>query len=308
MLALIDSESHRRRVVAFQPSYEAFVAIPQVISNLPTIFLDTDSNFYPIPSTFKKLLEERDDIAVVIINSPNNPTGAVYPIEILKELSDILKQYPHIAVISDEVYRVLNYTTEEFKYETIAKFLPDQTIYVGGMSKEVSGTGLRLGFAAGPAHVIHAMSVLTAHTNSCVNYPVQIGLLKFLHHDSTLSERLSIRSILNERRKLIQELFSSLPALKNCVLGKPTGAFYLFPKIDYYYGHISQNGDHIINNDVAFCKYLLIEGKVVTIPGSKFNRPGYIRIAYASCMDNKIIEHGICSMNNALLLLKRLTE
>jgi len=276
--------------------------MPLLITNLPPLNLQTDENFYPIPANFKKLLNERNDIGVVIINSPNNPTGAVYPPRILRELSEIIKPYPHIAIISDEVYRVHNFTEKEFTYDSIARYLPEQTIVVGGMSKEVSGTGLRVGFAAGPAHVIKAMSLLNGHTCSCINYPTQVGYTKFLQSNTNLMERLKIRDILNERRKLILELFSTLPALKNCILGNADGAFYLFPKIDYFYGCTTPHGD-IIKDDIQFSEYLLIEGKVVVLPGTYFNRPGHIRMAYAAS-DSSALTKGLTSMNNVLSILK----
>jgi len=170
------------------------------------------------------------------------------------------------------------------------------------MSKEVSGTGLRLGFAAGPAHVIRAMAVINAHTCSCLNYPIQVGYTKFLQADTNLMERLKIRDILFERRKLIQELFSTLPALKNCVMGNADGAFYLFPKIDYYYGCTTPHGD-IIKDDIQLSEYLLTQAKVVVLPGTHFSRPGHIRIAYAAS-DSSTIKKGLTSMNNILTTLK----
>jgi len=210
-------------------------------------------------------------------------------------LSEIIKKYPQIAVISDEVYRIQNYSNEVYTYDSIAKYLPDQTILVGGMSKEVSGTGLRLGFAAGPSHVIKAMAVLNAHTISCLNYVTQMGFAKFLQHDCQLTDRLAIRTTLNERRKLIHHLFETLPALRHCPLGSPQGAFYIFPNISYYLTKTTKQG-HRIQTDTDLALYLLNHAKVVVLPGSSFSRPGHLRLAYAA-VDEETITKGLGLVN-----------
>jgi len=188
---LLDPQIERNRVVACAPTYESFIALPQLTTGNPCIILDTDENCLPNVSKFEEVLSSRTDIACVIINSPNNPSAVVYSIELMKELTDVIKKYPHIAIISDEVYRTILF--DNSPYSSPAHFLPNQTIIIGGISKELAGTGLRLGFAAGPKNVIQAMSKLSACTFSCVNLPLQEGYKNFLIHDKNMFERKKLK-------------------------------------------------------------------------------------------------------------------
>jgi len=236
-----------------------FVAPPLMITQKHTIVLESDENCFPVLENLSKTLETCDDIALIIINSPNNPTGNIYPSEMLKQMAEIIQKYPHIAVISDEVYRTIRF--DGSTYSSIAHYLPLQTILIGGMSKEVSGTGLRVGFAAGPEHIIKAMAFINGHSCACVNLPTQKGYAAFLESDSDLRERLKIRQILSEKRDTVLRMFNDLPGLKKCKFGNPTGAFYVFPNIKSFIGLKTPTGN-TITSDVDLSLYLLKSGQV----------------------------------------------
>jgi len=124
---------------------------------------------------------------LIILNSPNNPSGAIYPKEFLKKFAEVLKHYPHIAILSDEVYRTIRYDDSE--YISISSFLPDQTFVAGGISKEVSGTGMRLGFVAGPPDLMKGVAKVQGTYSACANLPVQKGYAHFLKSDQDMHER-----------------------------------------------------------------------------------------------------------------------
>ena len=131
-MTILSPLSNCNRVIVFSPSYEAFTSIPYLITGKKAILVETDNGtFYPNLLHFKQTLEQYGkETALVIINSPNNPTGAVYPSSLLEEMATILSDYPHIGVISDEVYRVMVYDGK--KHDSIARYLPKQTLIVGG--------------------------------------------------------------------------------------------------------------------------------------------------------------------------------
>jgi hypothetical protein len=108
-MAMTNGRSHRRRFICFAPIYESFISIPLLVSGEQPIVLQTDpKTFLPDPAVLRATLEQNDNICAVIVNSPNNPTGAVYPKELLAELAEVLKDHPEVWALSDEVYRTVS--------------------------------------------------------------------------------------------------------------------------------------------------------------------------------------------------------
>eukprot|EP01125_Pyxidicula_operculata_P021032 TRINITY_DN7955_c0_g1_i2.p1 TRINITY_DN7955_c0_g1~~TRINITY_DN7955_c0_g1_i2.p1 ORF type:complete len:429 (-),score=56.40 TRINITY_DN7955_c0_g1_i2:73-1359(-) len=313
LLSILDANSQCNEVVAFAPYYEAFVSPPQLITGKPTILIDTDENCYPNVAEFEKYLSENHHkIAVIIINSPNNPSGVVYPSDILQKLAEIIKRYPHIAVLSDEVYRTFIYSVEysgskrrdvkEFISDSMAYYLPDQTIIMGGISKEIAGTGLRLGFAAGPKHVIDVAQELNGHTCSCTSSPLQIAYARFLEKDRDMTERKRIFDAMKKKRDLVVDCLRNYNGLKELKIQEPNGAFYFFPNIKSLFGKKTPQGQ-VIEHDLQLSIYILEEAKVVTIPGSKFGKPGYLRLSYANS-SVETIKEGLQKLSEAIEKLR----
>jgi len=267
-----------------------------------TVVLETDSHFLPrVSELHDYLAKHHEEVALIIINSPNNPSGAVYPDSLLKELADVIRQYPQIAVIADEVYRTIDYTGN--KYASIAHHLPNQTLLVGGMSKEVSGTGLRLGFVAAPEHIAKAIAHVEGSFSACVCLPIQKGYAHFLHNDKDMKYRHNIRDQLRVKRDAVMSQFKSLPGFKDASGEAPQGAFYFFPNISKYIGLVAPDGT-VISTDLALSQYLLTEGNVVCLPGSAFERANHLRLAFAASSKEQITE-GFQRLSDALLKLKR---
>ena len=275
-VTMLNPHSRRNRLVTFAPTYESFENLPILLTGKPPIVLQTDTHFLPDPNQLANLLNQDDTVALIVLNSPNNPTGAVYPDSLLRELAEIIGEHEQICVLSDEVYRTIVY--DGIDHVSIASYLPTQTLIVGGMSKEVSGTGLRLGFVAGPEPVMGTIANVEGNTSSCVNLPTQKGYAHFLRKDTDLRLRYQIRDALYNRRETFMKRFSEL--VTNAAWKRPSGAFYFFPDMSFYCGHRTPSGKPL-NTDEALALYLIESANVVTVPGSKFQRPGHLRFSYA---------------------------
>ena len=292
-MTLLNPTARRNRLVAFAPIYESYENLPVLLTGKPPIILPTDAQFRPDPNQLADVLRQDDTIALIVLNSPNNPSGAVYPPTSLKELAAVIGQHEGLCVLSDEVYRTVIY--DGYEHASIASFLPDQTLVVGGMSKEVSGTGLRLGFIAGPEAVIQTIVGVEGNTSSCVSLPTQKGYAHFLRKDNDLRLRYEIRDQLCARRDALLQRFDEL--VKDAVWGRPSGAFYFFPDMHAYLGRRTPDG-RIIDTDEDLARYLLEQANVVTVPGSKFQRPGHLRFAYAVSLQT--IDEGTRRLADAL--------
>ena len=293
-VTMLNPSSRRNRLVTFAPTYESFENLPILLTGKPPIVLQTDAHFLPDPNQLADLLNQDETIALIVLNSPNNPTGTVYPPSLLRELAEIIGKHEQVCVLSDEVYRTIVY--DSLEHVSIASYLPNQTLLVGGMSKEVSGTGLRLGFVAGPETVMEAVANVEGNTSSCVNLPTQKGYAHFLRKDADLRLRYEIRDALSVRREALIQRFSGL--VKGAVWKRPSGAFYFFPDMRFYYGHRTPQGE-LLNTDEALALYLTESAHVVTVPGSKFQRPGHLRFAYAVSLEtiNAGIERLAAALN-----------
>lgn len=292
-LAMLNPSSSRNRLVAFAPTYESYENLPILLTGKPPIVLQTDAHFLPDPDQLAKLLNEDDTIALIVLNSPNNPTGTVYPPSLSRELAEIIGKYEQVCVLSDEVYRTVIY--DDHKHVSIASYLPNQTLLVGGMSKEVSGTGLRLGFIVGPEATMRVIANVEGNTSSCVNLPTQKGYAHFLRKDTDLRVRHQIRDALCVRRDALVDRFSVL--VKEAAWERPSGAFYFFPDMRRYCGRRTPEGQ-LLDTDEALALYLIERANVVTVPGSKFQRPGHLRLAYAVSLET--IDGGIQRLAKAL--------
>ena len=295
-MTMLNPSSRRNRLVSFAPIYESYENLPILLTGKPPIVLQTDAHFLPDLNQLADLLNQDDTVALIVLNSPNNPTGTVYPPSLLQELAKIIGKHEQICVLSDEVYRTVVY--DGLEHVSIASYLPNQTLLVGGMSKEVSGTGLRLGFVAGPEAVMQVIANVEGNTSSCVNLPTQKGYAHFLRKDADLRLRHQVRDALCLRREALMKRFSEL--VKDAVWERPSGAFYFFPDMHLYCGRRTPEGQ-LLNTDEALALYLIESANVVTVPGSKFQRPGHLRFAYAVSLET--INAGIQRLAEALDLL-----
>lgn len=212
----------------------------------------------------------------LMLNSPNNPTGAVYSRVELAALGGVLRRYPHVHVLSDDIYEKLVYDVPFATMASAAPDLLDRILTVNGVSKSSAMTGWRLGYGAGPKHLIKAMNTIQGQTSS---------------HTSSISQYAAIEAIagpqgyladfvaeFGRRRDLVVDRIKAMPGLRCRV---PEGAFYIFISCAGVIGKMTAKGK-VIETDMDFALYLLEDFGVAVVPGSGFMASPYIRISYAS--------------------------
>ncbi|MGG0716727.1 pyridoxal phosphate-dependent aminotransferase [Robertmurraya massiliosenegalensis] len=210
----------------------------------------------------------------VIINSPSNPTGVVYSREELQALGAVCLQ-KNVLIISDEIYEKLIYG--DHQHVSIAELSPElkeQTIIINGVSKSHSMTGWRIGYAAGNATIIKAMTNLASHSTSNPTTTAQYGAIEaYAGPQNAVTE---MKTAFEHRLTIIYDKLVAIPGI-SCI--KPQGAFYLYPNVKEaakLTGYDSVDG---------FVEGLLEEAKVAVVPGSGFGTPDNIRLSYATSLE-----------------------
>lgn len=218
---------------------------------------------------------------MVLFCSPSNPTGSVYSREELQQLVEVLKDYPDILVLSDEIYRHINFTGS---YTSMATFpeLEGRVVVINGVSKAYAMTGWRIGFAAAPAPIAKAITKLQGqYTSGASSIAQKAAEAAYTEAEKSAECIETMRQAFERRRDLIVELASGIPGWKCNV---PQGAFYLFPEVSAYIG--KSYGDYKIESSGDYVMYLLQEAHVACVDGAAFCAPGYMRLSYATSDDN----------------------
>ncbi|MEI7668979.1 MAG: pyridoxal phosphate-dependent aminotransferase [Pseudomonadota bacterium] len=220
----------------------------------------------------------------LILNSPSNPTGAVYSASELRELADILLEYSHVHIIADDIYEHIVY--DGVKFKTIAQIEPKlyaRTLTVNGVSKSFSMTGWRIGYAGGDKALISAITDIQSHSTS---NPCSISQAASV---AALNSPLDfMKDWIDAFRTRRNNVVDSLNAITGIKCAKPEGAFYVFPDCSAFFGRKTPNGK-LISDSTGFCEYLLETALVATVAGSAFGLEGYFRISYATS-DNILAE------------------
>jgi aspartate aminotransferase len=217
------------------------------------------------------------------INSPSNPTGAVYTADELKALGDVLRQHPRVIIASDDMYEHI--LLDGSKFVNIVNVCPDlynQTVVMNGVSKAYAMTGWRIGYCGGPQELIEAMENVQSHSTSNPTSISQYAAEAALSGDQSCIEPMV--EAFKERGKFVAEGLNRIPGVK-CL--QPTGAFYAFPDCREAIRMLHATGKISAPTDLALCDYLLAQDKAVAaVPGSAFGAEGYLRISFATSMDN----------------------
>ena len=215
---------------------------------------------------------------LLMLCSPNNPTGSVYSYENLKAIVEVLKRHPQVNVLADEIYQHILYTG---KHETLAQFpeLEDRLIIINGVSKAYAMTGYRIGWlATHDKELLTAVKRLQGQTISCATTIAQKAAEAAYAGPQECVEEM--RKAFERRRNLILELAKDIPGLK--VL-EPQGAFYLFPDVTAFFG--KQYNGQVIHNADDVVTFILQEAHVALVSGSAFGEDNCIRISYATSED-----------------------
>ena len=262
-------------VIIISPYWVSYPEIIKLCGGKPKVLNTTRREGFSINTEkLEKLITSKTKW--IILNSPNNPTGVVYSTEIIKKLVLVLRKYPDIWILSDEIYEKLNFATERnLSILHIDKKLKERTLLVNGFSKGYCMTGWRLGYGAGPKLLIEAMIKIQSQSTSAANTIAQNAAIKALELDNNHFK--DIKTSLLKRRAIVISALSNLEGFDS---NFSQGAFYLFPSIKKFLGK-RLNGNKVILNDTNFCTQLLSSEHVATVPGSSFGSKDSIRISYA---------------------------
>ena len=221
---------------------------------------------------------------LILLNTPNNPTGAVYTKKFIKELARFCRERS-IWVISDEIYEKLIYDSK--KHYSIAKYLPEKTIVINGVSKAYAMTGWRIGYVAGPEWIIKKMAMLQGQITSCPNSIAQYASLAAIKGDGSDIEYM--RAAFEERRDYMVDRLNTIPGI-HCK--KPAGAFYVFPEISEAVEKLEMSGaDELV-------EYLLEKSSVAAVSGTAFGAEGFLRLSYATSLSE--IKEGLDKIESLL--------
>ena len=218
---------------------------------------------------------------LIILNSPNNPTGAVYDLEELKKIAQLLLKY-NIYCICDEIYEKLIY--DEAKHLSMASLgeeVKNKIITINGVSKSYAMTGWRIGYAAASEEIIKGMSKIQGHSTSNPNSIAQKASVEALGGKQDTIE--TMRKEFDKRRRYMVTRLNEIEGI-SCLMSP--GAFYAFPDVkEILEREIDYNGN-IIKNSFDLSNYILKEAEVAVVPGIAFEAEGYLRISYATSMEN----------------------
>ena len=216
-----------------------------------------------------------------ILNSPSNPTGSCYTKNELLELANVLKKYPHVNIMTDDLYEHLIYDDNEFHtFASIAPELKERILTLNGVSKAYAMTGWRIGYAGGNASLIKAMGKLQSQSTSNPTSISQAAAVEALNGDNSfIAER---AKVFKGRRDFLINEFTSMNGITCRV---PEGAFYVFPSCKGVIGKVDESNNKI-SNDEEFTTSLLEHAGVAVVQGSAFGLEGYFRISYATSDEN----------------------
>lgn len=264
-------------VIIPKPCWVSYVEIIKLADAVPVLVDTNPDNFQLDIDAIAHAITPKT--RAILINTPNNPTGAVYGEEALRKLAGLAVKN-NFYVVSDEVYEKLIYGGG--KHVCIASLSPeilDRTIVVNGFSKAYAMTGWRIGYSASPSDVAASIRSLQGHTTSNSTSFVQWAALAALEGSTEFIENMN--RAFSERRQYLIDRLQMMPGV---LCANSEGAFYLMPDISSYFGKRTPNGK-VIDNSVSLCAYLLKEALVSVVPGVAFEAPEKIRISYSNSMD-----------------------
>jgi aspartate aminotransferase len=290
ILALVDEGDE---VIIPAPFWVTYSELVKIAGGVPVILTTgMETNYKITAQELEDAITERSK--VFLFSSPCNPSGSVYNKEELEGLVQVFRKYPEIFIISDEIYEYINFVG---KHESIAQFddIKDRVIIVNGLSKGFAMTGYRLGYIAAHPTVAKGCEKIQGQFTSGANSITQKAAVVALTTD--LKPSFEMTREFERRRKRVMELIKGIPGWK-CT--EPDGAFYVFPKVDYYFG--KTDGTQTIENADDLCMYLLNTANVSTVTGRAFGSPDCIRLSFANSLEK--IEKAYARIKEALAKLK----
>ncbi|MGC8766720.1 MAG: pyridoxal phosphate-dependent aminotransferase [Brevinematia bacterium] len=264
-------------IILISPYWVSYIEQVKFVGAKPVVVkTNIENNFLPKISDIEKAITPKTK--GIIINNPNNPTGAVYPKRLIEELVHLAIN-KKIYIISDEIYENYVYDGEFISIASLSHEAKELTITINGFSKSHSITGWRIGYACASEDIIEIMDSIQSHISSGTSSIVQYAILGFLSHYEEDTKK--IINEFKERKEFIKREIEEAKGIKVFV---PQGAFYYFIDVSSFY-------NDKIKSSITFCSELLEKKLLSVVPGIAFGDDRYIRISFAS--DIKVLKEGI---------------
>lgn len=270
-------------VIIPEPFWVSYPELVQIAGGVPVMVHGHEENDFLVSADdMKPYITPRTK--AIILNSPNNPNGCVWPREMLEDIARLAVEN-QLFVISDEIYEKLVYDGEKHvSIASLGEAIKAQTFVVNGFSKAYAMTGWRLGYCAGPTNVMKAVGALQSHATSNPNSIAQYaGYVALSGGDDIIA---AMVAEFDRRRKHIVSRINAIPGL-SCRM--PKGAFYVMMNISELIG--AAYGDKVIRSSTDFAELLLENAKVAVVPGLGFGSDMHVRLSYATSMEN--IDRGL---------------
>lgn len=293
LFAIISPECGEEVIIP-TPCWVSYIDMVNLSGGVPVLIKTKEEEGFQLNIDSIKEAVSKNTKAV-LINTPNNPTGATYTEKVLRELGELAIE-KDFYIITDEVYEKLVYEgNEHISIASLSQEIKDRTIVVNGVSKAFAMTGWRLGYSASNNIFARAMNTIQGHMTSATCSITQRAAMEAIGGPQDSVEYM--REKFDERRKYIIE---KLRNIENIECADSTGAFYVMPNVSKLYG--KSYGGKVIKNSFDLCNFLLDEAHISIVPGAAFEAPDNVRISYSNSMEN--IVEGMRRMEDALRKLK----
>ncbi len=274
--AIMASVNPDDEVIIPAPYWVSYPDITIIAEGKPVIVETTKENGFRLqPKDLEAAITPKTKW--LILNSPSNPTGAAYREDDIKALAEVLRRYPHVWIMTDDMYEHITYG--DYKFVSFAQVAPDlyeRTLTLNGVSKAFAMTGWRVGYAAGPVELIKAMNKIQSQSSTHTSSISQAAALGALTGPTDFIEER--KAIFAERAALVVKMINEAEGLS---VDMPEGAFYVYPNCSALIGKTTPSGQRI-ESDTEFVTYLLESQGVAVVPGIAFGLSPYFRISYAT--------------------------
>ena len=278
--ALVSTLNPNDEVIIPSPYWVSYPDMVKIADGIPIIVDCSKEDNYKITS--EKLTKTiNKNTRWLILNSPGNPSGAVYSANDLFSLADTLRNHENVSIICDDIYEMITYENNTFA--TILEVAPDlknRVLTVNGVSKSHAMTGWRIGYAGGPLDLIKAMTKLQGQSTTNPSSIGQAAALAALKGSKDIINEW--KTIYNKRKTLVQKKLSKI---NNFTFINPEGAFYIFIDCSKLIGKSTLSG-LILKSDIDVCMHFLKHAQVALVPGSEFGMPNFLRLCFAKSEKN----------------------
>ncbi|MCB1197827.1 MAG: pyridoxal phosphate-dependent aminotransferase [Deltaproteobacteria bacterium] len=282
-------------VIILTPAWVSYKGMVEMLgAQVVEVSASIEQGFVPSVEAIAAAITENTKL--IVLNSPCNPSGAVYSKAFMDELAELLVAHPDIFVLSDDIYEHFVF---EGRFQAISqhpKISKERLIIINGVSKSHAMTGWRIGYALANQELVSVMKKIQSQVTSNPCSISQYAALQAIQEEERQEN--PFRNSFEKRRNLIFGLLSDIPEI-NVIL--PQGAFYIFPEVERVLGVSSVAGK--IETDIDLCAYLLEEVGVAVVPGSAFGLPGHIRMSYG--LSEAAIIEGVALLKEALCKLSK---